>query len=119
MRPVRRDFEAALQKAGDSGIKGLSGSCFDILHHKKALFTFVDEDGVEPTNNEAEREIRAFVLWRKKSFGAQSERGHLFAERIMTVAHTSRKQKRSVLSFLTETCRARIERRPLPSLFAA
>jgi len=59
------------------------------------------------------------VLWRKKSFGAQSERGHLFAERIMTVAHTSRKQKRSVLSFLTETCRARVERRPLPSLFTA
>lgn len=119
MRPVRRDFEAELQKAVDLGIKGISGSCLDILHHKKALFTFVDEDGVEPTNNEAEREIRAFVLWRKKSFGAQSERGHLFAERIMTVAHTSRKQNRSVLSFLTETCRARVERRPLPSPFAA
>jgi transposase len=119
MRPVRRDFEAELQKAMDLGIKGISGSCLDILHHKKALWTFVDEDGVEPTNNEAERELRAFVLWRKKSFGAQSERGHLFAERIMTVAHTSRKQNRSVLSFLTETCQARVERRPLPSLFAA
>lgn len=119
MRPVRRDFEAALEKAAELGIKGLSGSCLDILHHRKALWTFVDEDGVEPTNNEAEREIRAFVLWRKKSFGAQSKRGHLFAERVMTVAHTSRKQKRTVLSFLTETCRARVERRPLPSLFAA
>ena len=119
IRPVRRDFEAALQKAAALGIKGLSGSCLDILHHKKALWTFIDEDDVEPTNNEAEREIRAFVLWRKKSFGAQSERGHLFAERVMTVAHTSRKQKRSVLSFLTATCQARVERRPLPSLFAA
>jgi transposase len=119
MRPVRRDFEAALQKGVDLGIKGLSGSCLDILHHKKALWTFVEEDGVEPTNNEAEREIRSFVLWRKMSFGAQSKRGHLFAERIMTVAYTARKQKRSVLQFLTETCRARVERRLLPSLFAA
>ena len=118
IRPVRRDFEAELQKAAEREIKGLSGSCLDILHHKKALWTFVEEEGVEPTNNEAEREIRAFVLWRKRSFGAQSKRGHLFAERIMTVAHTSRKQNRPVLQFLTETCKARIERRPLPSLFA-
>lgn len=119
IRPVRRDFEVALQKAAELDIKGLSGSCLDILHHKKALWTFIDEDGVEPTNNEAEREIRAFVLWRKKSFGAQSKRGHLFAERIMTVAHTSRKQNKSVLSFLAKTCRARVARAPLPSLFAA
>jgi transposase len=118
IRPVRRDFEAALEKAAALEIKGLSGSCLDILHHKKALWTFIDEDGVEPTNNEAEREIRAFVLWRKKCFGAQSQRGHLFAERIMTVAHTSRKQGRPVLSFLTEACRAHVERRPCPSLFA-
>ena len=79
----------------------------------------MDEDGVDPTNNEAEREVRAFVLWRKKSFGAQSKRGHVFAERVMTVAHTSRKQNRAVLSFLAETCRAQVERRSLPSLFAA
>jgi transposase len=117
IRPVRRDFEAELEKAAVLGIKGLSGSCQDILHHKKALWTFVEKEGVEPTNNEAEREIRAFVLWRKKSFGAQSKRGHRFAERMMTVAHTSRKQNRSALTFLTETLVARIEGRPLPSLF--
>lgn len=119
MRPVRRDFEAELEKAASQNIKGLSGSCFDILHHRKALWTFVDEDDVEPTNNHAEQELRAFVLWRKRSFGAQSKRGHVFAERIMTIAHTSRKQKRSVLAFLTETQRAWINRRPLPSLFAS
>lgn len=117
IRPVRRDFEAELEKAEALNIEGLSGSCLDILHHRKALWTFLEEEGVEPTNNEAERELRAFVLWRKKSFGAQSERGHLFAERIMTAAHTSRKQKRPVLRFLTETCKARVENRPAPSLF--
>lgn len=118
MRPVRRELEATLENAAAAGIKELSGSCFDILHHRKALWTFVDEDGVEPTNNEAERELRAFVLWRKRCFGAQSKRGHVFAERIMTVAHTARKQKRGVLDFLTETCQARVEGRSLPSLFA-
>jgi transposase len=119
MRPVRRDFEAELEMAAGLGIKGLSGSCADILYHRKALWTFIDEVGVEPTNNEAERELRAFVLWRKKSFGAQSKRGHQFAERIMTVAHTARRQGRSILAFLTEACRAQVEHRPAPSLFAA
>ena len=91
------------------------GSCADILEHKQALWTFVTHDDVEPTNNHAEREIRAFVLWRKRSYGAQSDRGNLFAERVMTVAHTARKQDKNVLAFLTACCRGR---GPRPSLFA-
>lgn len=96
-------------------IDGLSGSCADILEHKQALWTFVTHDDVEPTNNHAEREIRAFVLWRKRSYGAQSDRGNLFAERVMTVAHTARKQDKNVLAFLTACCRGH---GPRPSLFA-
>ena len=87
--------------------------------YRRRTLTLWTHGYLQASHNEAEREIRAFVLWRKKSFGAQSKRGHLFAERIMTVAHTSRRQNRSVLSFLTETCRARVERKPLPSLFTA
>jgi transposase len=111
--------EAALARAVAAGIDGVSGSCADILEHKQALFTFVTHDGVEPTNNHAEREIRAFVLWRKRSFGAQSERGHVFAERVMTVAHTARKQNKSVLRFLTACCQVRADGGTAPSLFAA
>jgi len=44
------------------------------------------------------------VLWRKRCFGTQSERGNLFAERLMTVAHTARKQRKDVLAFLTACC---------------
>lgn len=91
----------------------------DILEHRAALWTFVDTEGVEPTNNHAERELRAFVLWRKRSFGTQSERGNLYAERLMTVAHTARKQKRNVLEFLTACCAAARTGAPAPSLFAA
>jgi transposase len=60
--------EAALARAVAAGIAGVSGSCADILEHKQALWTFVTHDDVEPTNNHAEREIRAFVLWRKRSY---------------------------------------------------
>jgi hypothetical protein len=44
------------------------------------------------------------LLWRRRSFGTQSERGNLFAERLMTVAHTARKQNKNVLAFLTACC---------------
>jgi transposase len=111
--------EAALARAVDAGIDGVSGSCADILEHKQALWTFVTRDDVEPTNNHAEREIRAFVLWRKRCYGAQSERGHVFAERVMTVAHTARKQNKSVFGFLIACCQARADGSSPPSLFAA
>jgi transposase len=118
MAPVRRQLEAALTRAVAADIKGLSGSCADILAHKEALWTFAERDDVEPTNNHAERELRAFVLWRKRSFGTQSQRGNLFAERLMTVAHTARKQHKNVLAFLTACCQAE-SNAPPPSLFDA
>jgi transposase len=119
MRPVQQQLEATLARAVVADIAGVSGSCADILKHKAALWNFVEQTGVEPTNNHAEREIRAFVLWRKRSFGTQSNRGNKFAENLMTVAHTARKQQRNVLAFLTECCEAaRDEARP-PSLFGA
>jgi transposase len=106
MAPLRVQVEATLERAVAADIAGLSGSCADILEHRAALWTFVEEDGVPPTNNHAEREIRDFVLWRKRSYGTQSERGNRFAERIMTVTHTARKLKMNVFEFLTACCRA-------------
>jgi transposase len=100
MAPLRLQVEALLAKAAAANIKRLSGSCQNIIDHKEALWNFVDRVNVPPTNNHAERELRAFVLWRKKSFGSQSERGDRFAERIMTVVHSLRKQRRSVLHYL-------------------
>jgi len=108
--------EGHLQVGVDLGVRGVSGSCKDILDHRSAMWTFVREPGVEPTNNNAERALRAFVLWRKASFGSQSDRGCRFAERIMTVTHTLRKQKRHVLSYLTLACQAALRGEPVPSL---
>jgi transposase len=119
MSPVQQQIEAVLKQAADADISGLSGSCADILEHRAALWTFVDQTGVEPTNNHAEREIRAFVLWRRRSFGTQSARGNRFAENLMTVAHTARKQNRNVLAFLTECCQSARDNAGPPSLFDA
>jgi len=58
------------------------------------------------------------VLWRKRSFGTQSDRGNLFAERLMTVAHTARKQNKNVLTFLTQCCTAARNSTAPPSLLS-
>lgn len=117
--PLRLQFEALLERAAKSRIEHIAGSCADMFDHREALWTFIDEEGIEPTNNHAERELRAFVLWRKRSYGTQSERGNRFAERMMTVAHTAHKQRKNVLEFVTECCVAHIDRAAAPSLFSA
>ena len=119
MAPVRSQVEALLERGVVARVRGLSGSCADILEHRDALWTFVERDGVEPTNNHAERELRGFVLWRRRSFGSQSKRGDHFAERMMTIAHTARKRGRSVLAFLVACCAPRPAGAPPPSLLAA
>ena len=119
MAPLRSQVEAALGRAVAADIAGLSGSCADILEHRAALWTFIEEDGVPPTNNHAELELRDFVLWRRRSYGTQSERGNRFAERIMTVTHTARKLKVNVFEFLTACCRAFVSGTKPPLLFAA
>jgi transposase len=117
--PLRQQVEATLERAVAADIVGVSGSCANILQHRAALWTFIEHDDVELTNNHAEREIRAFVLWRKRSYGTQSDRGNLFAERVMTVAHTARKQKRNIFEFLTACCRSWAAGTRPPTLFAA
>ena len=119
MAKIRPAVEKLLDRGQRSRLRGVSGSCADILKHRLALWTFVDHEGVDPTNNHAERELRGFVLWRKKCFGSQSDRGTRFAARIMTVAQSLRKQRRHVLEYLTQACQAALLGRPAPSLLPA
>ena len=93
-----------------------SGACADMLAHKAVLFTFARHPGVEPTNNHAERALRPFVLWRKTSYGSLCERGRLFAQRIMTLAHSLRLQSRPIFQFLVDSCLAHSTGRSGPSL---
>lgn len=117
--PLRAQFEVLLASAAAANIERLSGSCDNILKHRAALWTFIDNEGVEPTNNHAEQELRKFVLWRKRCFGSQSERGSEFAESMMTIAHTARKQDVDLLGWISQCCRAAENQTPAPALIVA
>lgn len=93
-----------------------AGSCRDILKRENALWTFIYHDGVVPTNNFAEQQIRPAVLWRNTSFGTQSEAGSRFVERLMTVVATLKLQDRNVLDYLVQACQAANSNAPPPSL---
>lgn len=93
------------------------GLCRGILDVEPAMWTFVRDDNVQPTNNDAERAIRRAVIWRKTSLGSQSDRGSRYAERILTCAATLRIQGRSVFEFLHQTCRAVLQGSAPASLF--
>jgi transposase len=71
-----------------------------------ALWTFVVEGGVEPTNNRAERALRFAVLWRKLMQGTYNEKGDRWVERILSVRETCRLQGRPTFPVLVEavTC---------------
>ena len=51
-----------------------AGMCEPLYDHRDWLWTFLEVDGVEPTNNASERALRHAVIWRKLSFGTQSAR---------------------------------------------
>ena len=116
MRPIRRQV-ARLLKAGQTcGVAKTEGMCREVLKVYDALWTFVRVEGVEPTNNAAERAIRPGVLWRKGSFGTQSTNGSRFVEAMMTVVATLKQQHRNVLAYMTEVCQAAYTGVPAPSL---
>jgi transposase len=115
MTPLMKRVEELLEK-GASGQCTLSGKCRRIIKHREHLWTFVQDRGVEPTNNIAERIVRQAVLWRRSSFGTQSERGACYVERILTVCATCRLQGRSVIEYLRDACRCHLSGVPVPSL---
>lgn len=106
MQAVEQKVGELLRQGTACDHKKTAGTCRDILKREAALWTFVHIEGVEPTNNLAEQQVRSGVLWRKNSFGTQSETGSRFAERIMTVAATLKQQRRDVLDYLTKACEA-------------
>jgi transposase len=116
MWPVRREMERLLAAGQTCGMPKTEGTCREILKLQQALWTFVRHDGVEPTNNAAERAIRPGVLWRKGSFGTQSPEGSRFVEAMMTVVATLKQQHRNVLDYVTAACEAALWGEPAPSL---
>ena len=115
MPELQKRVESLLQSG--ARFEGKQGAkCRDILKHKDYLWTFVKDQTVEPTNNFAEQLVRQGVLWRKTSFGTQSERGARYVERILTVCATCRLQNRSIIEYLRHACHNHLNGRLAPDL---
>jgi transposase len=116
LQPVKQRLRRVLEEAAQSRHWRVEGPGRHLLKHFESLWTFTRVEGVEPTNNHAERTLRCGVLWRKRSFGHQSERGRAFVERLLTVAGSLRLQGRNILAFLEAACRAALTGLAPPSL---
>ena len=116
MNPIREKINGLLQRGAFSGNRRLVGMCQELDNHREWLWTFVDNEGLEPTNNTAERALRPAVIYRKLSFGTQSASGSRFLERILTVSETCRLQNRSIYDYLVTAVRAHFKQQPSPSL---
>lgn len=100
-------------QADDSKVAGM---CWNIHSHWEAIWNFGWVEGMEPTNNEAERAARLLVVLRKKCYGTQSASGSLFVARMATVFETCRRQSLNVLEFVTDALRAKMYGTRPPSL---
>jgi transposase len=116
LEAVAEEFERLLEAGCGCADAKAAAFCANVLALLPGVWRFVVTDGVEPTNNHAERQLRRGVLWRKGSFGCQSERGCRFVERMLTVVQTRRLQGKSVLRYLHEALLAHRQGLPAPSL---
>src|SRR5579871_3691499 len=113
---LRAEVREALLQGTACSCPQTAATCRDLTASEAKLWTFVWHEGVEPTNNAAERALRHAVLWRKGSGGTDSSRGSRFVERVLSVRQTCRQQGRGLLDYLVECCQAGQEGRQAPSL---
>jgi transposase len=116
MQPIRQQVDALLLRGYFNALT--RNFCKELVDHRENLWTFIEVDGVEPTNNAAEQALRHAVIWRKLSFGTQSASGSRFVERLLTVIETCRRQRRNVYSWLIEAVQAHHKQGPAPLLLS-
>lgn len=116
MHPIRQEVEGFLLRGVFSGNAQIQGMCRELYEHRDWLWTFLEVEGVEPTNNASERALRHAVIWRKLSFGTQSAQGSRFVATILTVVETCRQQSRGVFDYLTTAMQAYFAHESAPSL---
>jgi len=122
--PIRQSFEAALRRVVELGHQSgertpwakTVGTCKKLLAVADGLWTFLEVEGIEPTNNAAERALRQSVIQRKISHGVQSRQGAICRSRLLTVTTTLRQQGRDVWQFLEQAWVAHHRSGEMPSL---
>jgi transposase len=113
---LRAEVREALIQGAACGCPQTAATCRNLTANESKLWAFVWQEGVEPTNNAAERALRHAVLWRKGSGGTDSSRGSRFVERVLSIRETCRQQGRGLLEYLVECCQDHLEGEEAPSL---
>jgi transposase len=113
---VRLAMQELLRAGVSSRYPQIAGPSRELLSQWEALWTFSRVEGVEPTNNAAERALRPAVLWRKGCFGSRSAEGCRFVERMLSVRATCAVQGQALFAFLTAAVRAAWANQPAPTL---
>jgi transposase len=116
--PLKQQLRTLLEQAARKSAKTRYHRQFanNLLKLWPALWAFTQLDGVEPTNNHAERGLRGAVIYRKLSLGSQSEQGERTIERLLSASITCRLQQRSLFAYLTELLSTNIRGDPIPLL---
>ena len=118
LEPVQQQLRQLLEDAGSKNKRTRYHRRFanNLLKVWPALWTFITDPAVEPTNNPAERALRGPVIHRKLSHGTRSDQGERFAERSLSAATTCRQQDRSLFGYLAQLLAAHTRGDPLPAL---
>jgi transposase len=116
--PIQIELRTLLEQASPKKARNRWHRQFanNLLKIWPALWTFVVLEGIEPTNNPAERALRSPVIHRKLSLGSQSHEGERFAERALSAAGTCRLQHRSLFTYLSDLLVAHNRGDPFPAL---
>lgn len=113
---LRAEAESALAAGRVCADQSTAATCRELHDRFENLWVFQYHDGVEPTNNTAERSLRHAVIWKQLSFGTQSDAGSRFVETMLTIIETCRQQKRNLFQFLCESHDAYMAGKTTPSL---
>lgn len=113
---LAKKLHALADQHVNASVKQVRNLARALVHHQQHLFTFIYEEGVEPTNNLAERGLRAAVIWRKIIFGTRSDDGERAVERLLTAVRTCQLQQISALIYITAAIHAHRHRQTVASL---
>ena len=114
--PIEQVVERGEQRREQTPWARTVRTCQRLLRLADGLWTFLEIEGIEPTNNAAERALRQSVIQRKISHGVQSARGALCRSRLLTVTTILRQQGRVVWIFLEQAWIAHHHGGMMPSL---
>ena len=114
--PIQKRIFALAERHLDSPHREIRNLATALFEHNERLFTFLDQEGVEPTNNSAERALRTGVQWRKICFGNRSANGELATARLLTVAETCDLQCLNILAYLSAAIACHRSRQQAASL---